>query len=80
LAGYPLVTCELGSTLKLEGLQANIVPVNNTWVGFARGIVIRGFVYDFLSLLAPHLSRPLIDQAAACRTQRDVDALFDSSP
>lgn len=120
LAGYPLVTCESGSDLKLEGLQPNVIltvsdsdvvktyvrlgmgvglipedsrepkadaglayidarhlfPINSTWVGFARGTVIRGFVYDFLSLLAPHLTRPLIDQAAACTTQRDVDALF----
>ena len=55
----------------------HLFPFNTTWVGFARGTVMRSFVYDFLSLLAPHLTRPVVEQAAACATQKDVDALFE---
>ena len=55
---------------------SHLFPLNTTWVGLARGTVIRRFVYDFLSLLAPHLTRRLVDQAAACATQEDVDTLF----
>ena len=56
----------------------HLFPLNTTWVGFARGSLIRGFVYDFLALLAPHLSRSLIERAAACTTQSEVDALFET--
>ncbi len=55
---------------------SHLFPLNTTWVGFARGTVMRSFVYDFLSLLAPHLTRSLVEQAVACATQRDVDTLF----
>lgn len=55
---------------------SHLFPVSTTWVGFARGMVIRRFVYDLLSLLAPHLTRSLVDQAA-CVTQPDVDRLFE---
>lgn len=56
---------------------SHLFPLNTTWVGFARGSVMRHFVYDFLSLLAPHLTRSRVEQAQVCATQRDVDALFD---
>jgi LysR family cys regulon transcriptional activator len=56
---------------------SHLFPGNTTWVGFARGAVMRRFVYDFLSLLAPHLTQSLVDQAAACATQKDVDRLFE---
>jgi LysR family cys regulon transcriptional activator len=53
-----------------------LFPLSTTWVGFARGTVIRGFVYNFLSLLAPHLTTSLVERAAACTSQDEVDALF----
>lgn len=59
---------------------ADLFPLNTTWVGFARGGVMRGFVYHFLSLLAPHLAMPLVERAAACATQDDVDELFRAVP
>jgi LysR family cys regulon transcriptional activator len=55
-----------------------LFPLTTTWVGFARGAVIRGFVYDFLSLLAPHLTTSLVERAAACASQDEVDALFQA--
>ncbi len=53
-----------------------LFPLSTTWVGFARGTVIRGFVYNFLSLLAPHLTTSLVEQAAGCTSQDEVDRLF----
>jgi LysR family transcriptional regulator, cys regulon transcriptional activator len=55
---------------------SHLLPLNTTWVGFARGTVMRRFVYDFLALLAPHLTRGLVAQAAACVRQKDIDVLF----
>lgn len=57
-----------------------LFPLNTTWVGFARGGIMRGFVYNFLSLLAPHLATPLVERAAACATQSEVDELFQAVP
>lgn len=53
-----------------------LFPLSSTWVGFARGAVLRGFVYNFLALLAPHLTTSLVEQAAACMSQDEVDTLF----
>ncbi len=72
---------EPGADPDLEYIEAgHLFPLNTTWVGFVRGAVLRRFVYDFLELLAPHLTRSLVEQAAACPTQRDIDALFDGTP
>ncbi len=57
---------------------SHLFPVNTTWVGLPRGAAMRGFVYDFLSLLAPHLTQSLVEQAAGCASQKDVDVLFES--
>ncbi len=56
---------------------SHLFPPNTTWVGFARGTAMRRFGYDFLELLAPHLTRARVEQAAACATQKQIDALFD---
>jgi hypothetical protein len=33
-------------------------------------------MYDFITLLAPHIDRERVDRAAGCDTQEEVDALF----
>jgi LysR family transcriptional regulator, cys regulon transcriptional activator len=53
----------------------DLFPPNTTWVGFARGGVMRRFAYNFLSLLAPHLTTPFVTRAAACADQGEVDEL-----
>jgi LysR family cys regulon transcriptional activator len=71
------VAVEPTADQELVYLQATaLFPMSTTWVGFARGTVIRGFIYNFLSLLAPHLTTSLVERAAACTSQDEVDALF----
>jgi LysR family cys regulon transcriptional activator len=55
---------------------SHLFPVHTTWVGFMRGSLLRGYMYDFLQMLAPHLTRRLVERAAAAATQAEVDALF----
>ncbi len=55
---------------------SHLFPVHTTWVGFHRGALLRSFMYEFLQLLGPHLTRRLVDRAAACETQQEVDALL----
>jgi hypothetical protein len=37
-------------------------------------------MYDFITLLSPHIDRDLVDRAAGCDTQAEVDALFAAVP
>jgi LysR family cys regulon transcriptional activator len=55
---------------------SHLFPAHTTWVGFARDGLLRGYMYDFLELVAPHLTRDLVERAASCRMQSEVDALL----
>jgi LysR family cys regulon transcriptional activator len=55
---------------------SHLFPAHSTWTGFHQGALLRGYMYDFLQLFAPHLTRRLIDRAANAATPTDVDALF----
>jgi LysR family transcriptional regulator, cys regulon transcriptional activator len=59
---------------------SHLFPVLTTWVGFARDTLLRRYMYDFLGLFAPHLTRSLVDRATQLRTQGEVDTLVDSVP
>jgi LysR family cys regulon transcriptional activator len=54
----------------------HLFPVHTTWIGFARDRLLRGYMYDLLELLAPHLDRDRVDRAARCSDQNEVDSLF----
>lgn len=47
-----------------------------TWIGFRRGRLLRGYMYEFLKSLAPHLNRRLVDQAIRAGEGPELDALF----
>jgi LysR family cys regulon transcriptional activator len=47
-----------------------------TWIGFRRGRLLRGYMYEFLKSFAPHLTRRLIDQAIRAGEGPELDALF----
>ena len=54
----------------------HLFPVHTTWLGFARDRLLRGFMYDLIELVAPHLERNLVDRAARCSVQSEVESLF----
>ncbi|MBD2859225.1 HTH-type transcriptional regulator CysB [Spongiibacter sp. KMU-158] len=47
-----------------------------TKIGFRRGTYMRQFMYDFIELFAPHLTKDMIDKAYACQSKAEVDELF----
>jgi LysR family cys regulon transcriptional activator len=63
-----------------EGLVSidarHLFPVHTTWIGFARDRLLRGYMYDLLTRLAPHLGRERVDRAARCTEPSQVEALF----
>lgn len=56
---------------------AHLFSPSTTKIGFRRGTFLRGFMYDFMQLFAPHLTRQLIDKAYHCNTRLELDELFD---
>jgi LysR family cys regulon transcriptional activator len=58
---------------------AHLFPAHATWTGFHQGALLRGYMYDFLHLFAPHLTRRLVDRAANAATPTDVEALFSDT-
>jgi LysR family cys regulon transcriptional activator len=55
---------------------AHLFPMHTTWVGLDRGSLLRRYVYDFMTLFAPHLTRRLVDSARASTSQAEADTLF----
>ena len=55
---------------------AHLLEGHTSWIGFRRGALLRTFMYDFIRLLAPHLSVQLIRKAEKPDTQEKVDRLL----
>jgi len=57
-----------------RGLQAidasHLFEPNTTRIGIRRGTYLRAFVYDFIEMFAPHLTRPVVDAAMAAASAR----------
>lgn len=55
---------------------SHLFPAHLTWTGFHQGALLRGYMYEFLQILAPHLTKRLVDRAGNASSQADVEALF----
>lgn len=61
----------------LKAIDAkNLFPEVTTWLGFPRDMVLRGYMVDFIHLLAPHYSPHDIREAANLQTQQEVNELL----
>ncbi len=49
---------------------------STTKIGFRRGTFLRGYMYDFIQLFAPHLTRQVIDTAAVADREQ-IEQLFE---
>jgi LysR family cys regulon transcriptional activator len=47
-----------------------------TKICLRRDMFIRGFIFEFIRLFAPHLTQKLITQALALREKHEIEALF----
>ncbi|PZN30183.1 MAG: HTH-type transcriptional regulator CysB [Proteobacteria bacterium] len=55
---------------------SHLFPIHTTWIGFTRGGLLRKYMYEFLQLFAPHLTRRLVDRAMNTETREEVEELF----
>ena len=44
---------------------AHLFEMSTTHIGFRRALFLRAYMYDFIHLFAPHLSREIVDKVAA---------------
>jgi len=72
---------ECSDEVDLVAMSAEgLFPRCTTWLGFRRDSVLRGYMVDFISLFAPHLTPELTRQAADLESQVEVDALLADIP
>ena len=53
-----------------------LLPRGTVHVAFAPGRFLRGYVYDFIALLAPHLTRDVVEEARSLRQPEAIAALL----
>jgi LysR family cys regulon transcriptional activator len=51
---------------------------HTTWVGFRRGTLLRGYMYDFIELLASHLPKKTVRAIEKMSTQEDIDQFLEN--
>ena len=49
-----------------------------TKIGFRKGTFLRSYMFDFLSMFAPHLTKELVEEAVSKSSKHEVDTLFAS--
>lgn len=55
---------------------SHLFPIHTTWIGFQRGTLLQRYMYDFMQLLAPHLTARVVELAAQIDDAAGVEALF----
>ena len=61
----------------LVALNANeLFAPSVTKIGCRRGTFLRGFMYEFIELFAPHLTRDIVEDAFSRHSKSDIDQLF----
>lgn len=55
---------------------SHLFQPSTTKIGLRRDMFMRRFIYDFIEIFAPHLTREIIDQAFDMREKRELEALF----
>ena len=55
---------------------AHLFPESVTWIGVRRGRLLRGYMYEFMRLVAPHLTKELVDRALSAANGAGVEAAF----
>ena len=56
---------------------SHLFAPSTTMIGCRKGTFLRGYMYDFIELFAPHLQRQLVNEAFEAQTRSEVDALFN---
>ena len=79
--GVGIVACVSRSDEEDRDLVAidgsRLFPHYITWIGVRRGRLLRGYMYEFIRLFAPHLKRKVVDQALRAKDAAAVERIFE---
>lgn len=63
--------------LDLVGLDAShIFDASTTTIGFKRGSFLKSYMFDFMERFAPHLTRPIVEQAMMLKNNHEIEEMF----
>lgn len=55
---------------------SHIFGSSTTSIGFRRGTFLRSYMYDFMERFAPHLTRPVVEQAVSLKSNAEIEEMF----
>ncbi|WP_372737221.1 HTH-type transcriptional regulator CysB [Neptunomonas sp.] len=55
---------------------SHLFEPSTTKIGFRKGTFLRGYMYDFINLFAPHLTKDVIKQVLECASRAEIDEIF----
>ena len=55
---------------------SHLFAASTTKIGLRKSTFLRGFMYEFIELFAPHLNRYLVDEALRTKTNEELEKLF----
>ncbi|WP_261815516.1 HTH-type transcriptional regulator CysB [Vibrio gallicus] len=55
---------------------SHIFGASTTSIGFRRGTFLRSYMFDFVERFAPHLTRPVVEQAIALKNNQEIEEMF----
>jgi len=57
---------------------SHLFEASTTRIGIRRGAFLRGYMYDFVELFAPHLSREVLDRCLKQQNKAELEEFFSS--
>ncbi|WP_151704534.1 HTH-type transcriptional regulator CysB [Nitrincola alkalilacustris] len=55
---------------------SHLFEASTTRIGFRKGTFLRGYMYDFIKLFAPHLTPEVVQKVQACANRHEVEEMF----
>lgn len=55
---------------------SHLFEASTTRIGFRKGTFLRGYMYDFIKLFAPHLTPDVVQKVQACANRHEVEEMF----
>ncbi|MDP2516392.1 HTH-type transcriptional regulator CysB [Photobacterium damselae subsp. piscicida] len=57
---------------------SHIFAASTTKIGFKKGSFLRTYMYDFMERFAPHLTRNVVNQAIALKSNAEIEEMFST--
>ncbi|MDN3610541.1 HTH-type transcriptional regulator CysB [Vibrio ostreicida] len=55
---------------------SHLFGASTTSIGFRRGSFLRSYMFDFMERFAPHLTRPVVEQALSLKSSVEIEKMF----